>query len=261
VIALSVGAPELEGSRVVTYSSIVEVHGQGAGSTGTANSAVTETTADEPISPELALVDPELARWARASLGQHELPWHRVGPAAEPSTTAASRPVEQRHTSTRDTEAAPFRPPRNRCIVPSLLSGLLGALIVALAISFKSTPGYYLPPVPSTDSGAATQPPDAKAPKTTTGASAPSKAVRVNWTPERGAVGYEVALVRGSRTLYRAYSLQASLELPARWSFGGRDYALDPGVYKWLVWPVRAAGSRDASPSVRRTLIVPGTHP
>jgi len=217
--------------------------------------------ADEPLSPELVLVDPELARRARASLGRRELPRYRPEPPAEPPATAAPPPpAKQDDADSQDVEAAPFRPPRNRCVVPSLLSGLLGALIVALAISFKSTPGYYMPPVPSTDSGAATEPPEVTAP-TTTGESAPSRGFRVSWKPERDAVGYEVTLSRGSRTLYRAYSLQTSMELPVRWSFRGRAYALDPGVYKWLVWPVRAAGARDAAPSVRKTLVVPGIRP
>jgi len=236
------------------------VYGQGAGSIGAADSTVGTMAADEQISPELALVDPELARRARASLGHHELPWHRAGLPAESPVTAAPPPAERHDTGQPQAEAAPFRPRRNRCIVPSLLSGLLGALIVALAISFKSTPGYYMPPVPSTDSGAATQPPAVTAP-TTTGAAAPSGGIRVSWKPERDAVGYEVALVRDSRTLYRAYSLQTSLEIPARWSFRGREYVLASGVYKWLVWPVGAAGKRDASPSTRRTIIVPGVRP
>jgi len=234
---------------------------QGAGSTEGADSAVGSMAAGEPISPELVLVDPELAGRAREALGQRELPRHSAEPPAEPTATAAPPPPARQHdTGKREVEATPLRPPRNRCVVPSLLSGLLGALIVALAISFKSTPGYYMPPVPSTDSDAATQPPATVAPATTS-ESAPSKRARVSWKPERDAVGYEVALVRGSRTLYRAYSLQTSLELPARWSFRGREYALDPGVYRWLVWPVRAGGARDASPTVRRTLVIPGARP
>ena len=233
---------------------------QGTGSIGAADSTVGVVATEELISPELALVDPELARRARASLGHHELPWHRAGLPAESRVTAAAVPAEQHDAGQRHAEPDPFRPRRNRCLVPSLLSGLLGALIVALAISFKSTPGYYMPPVPSTDSGATIQPPAVTTP-TTTGATAPSGGIRISWKPAREAVGYEVALSRGSRTLYRAYSLQTSLEIPARWSFRGREYVLAPGVYKWLVWPVRAAGARDASPSTRRTLIVPGVRP
>ncbi|MCJ7712084.1 MAG: hypothetical protein MUQ32_14780 [Chloroflexi bacterium] len=145
-------------------------------------------------------------------------------------------------------------------MVPSLLSGLLGALLVALAVSLKGPPGYYLPPVTPTDSGAATQPPGLTS-EATTGESAPTRGARVSWKPEPDAVGYEVALIRGSRTVYRAYSLRNSLELPARWKFAGRVYQLDPGVYRWHVWPVRAAGARDASPSLRRTLVVPGARP
>ena len=220
---------------------------QGAGSIGTADSAVGVMAADEPLSPELALVDPELGRRARASLEHHDLPWHRPGLPAESLATAAPPPAGQHDTEQRHAEPDPFRPRRNRCLVPSLLSGLLGALVVALAISFKSTPGYYMPPVPSTDSGAATPPPAATAPTTTTGPSAPSGGIRVGWKPERDAVGYEVALVRGSRTLYRAYSLQTSLEIPARWSFLGREYALDPGVSPPIVIsaPGSAGGAED----------------
>jgi len=236
---------------------------QGTGSTGAVASAAAGRAMGEPISPELVLVDPELAHRARAALGQHDATLHRADSAPEHRARAAPPQDERQDVGPLHTEVTPIRPlrpPRNRCVVPSLLSGLLGALIVALAISFKSTPGYYMPPVPSTDSDAATQPPATVAPATTS-ESAPSKRARVSWKPERDAVGYEVALVRGSRTLYRAYSLQTSLELPARWSFRGREYALDPGVYRWLVWPVRAGGARDASPTVRRTLVIPGARP
>ena len=236
---------------------------QGTGSTGAVASAAAGRAMGEPISPELVLVDPELAHRARAALAQHDATLHRADSVPQHRARTELQQADQQDVGPPHAEVTPIRPlrpPRNRCVVPSLLSGLLGALIVALAISFKSTPGYYMPPVPSTDSGAATQPPATVAPATTS-ESAPNKPFRVSWKPERDAVGYEVALGRGSRTLYRAYSLQTSLEIPARWSFRGREYALDPGVYTWLVWPVGAAGKRDASPSTRRTLIVPGTGP
>jgi hypothetical protein len=65
------------------------------------------------------------------------------------------------------------------------------------------------------------------------------------WTAVRGASYYNVVLVRGRR-VFSAWPLRARLKLPRAWTYHGRRYKLQPGTYRWYVWPGRgrlAAGS------------------
>jgi hypothetical protein len=45
-----------------------------------------------------------------------------------------------------------------------------------------------------------------------------------------------VQLWRNGRIL-SAWPGNASLRLPKSWSYGGRRYRLQPGRYRWFVWP------------------------
>lgn len=207
----------------------------------------------EPVSPELALVDPELRDRARAVL---PLPVERpaavrvaVVPPAPPAPAAAPR------------DAAP---PRERsCVVPSLLAGLAGALVVALAATFSGPPDYRLPAVPS-GGGAPLEPSlpggtdataPAPAPPTGPAASVPARRpAPLSWQAVPGAAAYEVVVRRGSRIVLVARTGEPRLVLPARWRFDGRELALEPGVYRWSAWATNAG--EPGRPAGAGTLVV-----
>lgn len=80
------------------------------------------------------------------------------------------------------------------------------------------------------------------------------------WAPAPGAAAYEVALYNGSRRIFLERTKRTRLALPAEWSYRGRRLRLEPGVYRWYVWPVRA-GARKASsrPVVQANLTIPSS--
>ncbi len=66
---------------------------------------------------------------------------------------------------------------------------------------------------------------------------------RFEWTPVRSAGYYNVQLYRGHRKVLSAWPSSAHLQLRAQWSFAGRSHRLQPGRYRWYVWPGRGSRS------------------
>jgi hypothetical protein len=56
------------------------------------------------------------------------------------------------------------------------------------------------------------------------------------WKAVPKATYYNVQLWRGRRIL-SAWPGSASLRLPRAWTYNGRRYRLQPGRYRWFVWP------------------------
>jgi hypothetical protein len=63
-----------------------------------------------------------------------------------------------------------------------------------------------------------------------------SKPPLLVWSAVRKASYYNVVLVRGRR-VYSAWPVHARLQLPRSWKYHGRRYKLQPGTYRWYVWP------------------------
>jgi hypothetical protein len=59
---------------------------------------------------------------------------------------------------------------------------------------------------------------------------------RLAWLPVKGATYYNVQLIRG-KLIFSAWPKRASLKLPRSWVYQGHRYRLQPGVYRWYVWP------------------------
>jgi hypothetical protein len=59
---------------------------------------------------------------------------------------------------------------------------------------------------------------------------------RLAWLPAERATYYNVQLWRGGRIL-SAWPKGTSLRLRRTWTYGGRRYRLEPGRYRWYVWP------------------------
>ena len=246
-----------------------------------------------PISPELVLVDPELAQQVRATAtdGEHgsllELDgdsdrgpvvartdqyqrWGdelRLFQESSPEEAfvwrhddAAVRGPTRRPETDGPDEAAVPRRRRKRVVgvaafvVAAIVLGGAGA---ALGDLFASAPDAA-----STDSGlrGGSEP---SSPSSTTRPKADGEdgTPRIMaWAPTRGAAAYEVALYAGSRRIFRERTKQTRLTLPEEWSFGGRRLRLEPGVYRWYVWPVRAGARKAAArPVVQASLTIPAS--
>jgi hypothetical protein len=56
------------------------------------------------------------------------------------------------------------------------------------------------------------------------------------WAPVKGASYYNVQLMRGRKVL-SAWPERPSFRLRRTWLYQGRRYRLQPGTYRWYVWP------------------------
>jgi hypothetical protein len=81
---------------------------------------------------------------------------------------------------------------------------------------------------------------------------------RFAWPPVAGANGYHVELFKGSALVFRNETTGPEILIPRRWRFSGRSRRLEPGEYRWYVWPV-VNGRREATAIVQAKLVVPPT--
>lgn len=204
-----------------------------------------------PISPELALVDPELARAARALLpdrprfASDPVPLDELvfdGVVLAELREAASEPVSRRR-----------------------LGRLLSlTVLLALGVGLTLLVGPTSTPTPtrSAASERAVAVPSTPAQKPAPSApvhAAPLPGQTFVWVAAPGTSAYEFQLFRSGERIYRARVAQPRLVLPGRWRQDGRPHALVPGDYRWYVWPVSTQTKRKASAAtVQAKLVVEG---
>jgi hypothetical protein len=212
---------------------------------------------DEPVSPELALVDPELRRrLIDISLETVAVPLRTVAePPSRPQIDEAERSVpapqpEQAFTAVAPAVRKPFhrRLPLASFAAPTLV--VLGYIAATSAPFSHLTGGSAHSGWPATSVSAATlRPPVA-------GRSAPSgPSVRFAWAPVGGATSYEVEVYHHNVRAYAGSTSQSSIEIPESSSRPALPNTLSPGRYRWYVWPVRA-GKRDPVAIVSAQLLV-----
>jgi hypothetical protein len=227
----------------------------------------------EPISPELVLVDPELAARARALLPDPR-PF-TPPPRAEPLP---------------DLEPE-FNPNANRVVLPEVLPSVehepvpevarrftkrraamyVLALVVLVALAAaaayvvlrrgsSSSPGNenVAPSGPPANGPPPEAPPSAKPPAPTPKPPAPTVTPRsFVWAPSKGAKSYLVQFYREHKEIFRAQPAGAHVVVPAHWSYKGHDYSLVPGRYRWSVRPrLRGKTKRYGAPIVLSQLVV-----
>jgi hypothetical protein len=151
----------------------------------------------EAVSPELVLVDPELARRARRALTAPPLP-------VSPPTV---RPTVRRRSG--------------RLLVVATAS-MLGCA-VALA-----TP-WLVPASPERRSEHT-----ATVRSTPTPVARP---LRFSWAAVRGAHSYRLVLYRGGTRIYEAVTTVPERTLPLSWKLGAETFRLTRGTYRWVVTP------------------------
>jgi hypothetical protein len=230
---------------------------------------------DEVTSPELALVDPELAERARARLpnpGESEA-LARIASQLQ-RQPAAERALEPEAES----GWAPRRASR-RWAVPLAVGASLVAvfLLTDLRVEFGRTPAAAdtsaleePEPTDPTPTAPAAQEPTGPASTTTVETPAPGpapsrprtrtrvrqKPQRFAWAPTANAGGYHIELFRGQVKVFATDTERPAVTVPVRWTFASRSRTLSAGEYRWYVWPV--IGGRQAGRAiVQARLTVP----
>jgi hypothetical protein len=229
-----------------------------------------------PISPELVLVDPTLARWARQQLPDHdgiripsaevrraavaerEPPFalRGIGPAetrplslaieesvhalrAQPETAAVFTDVDSRRPSARRVRVAVL------ATVLGVTAGLAYPGILPLPLRHASTGDALVKdergtgPSPS-PSGSEHRRIEARK-ATPSSVYLPLRASRLPplvWPRVRNATGYDVEIFRGGQKVLAVRTARPRLVLPVRWTYRGRSIRLVSGSYRWYVWPL-----------------------
>jgi hypothetical protein len=191
-----------------------------------------------PMSPELVLVDPELAARARALL---------------PEEAGVRIPRRDRD------EPIPLglaRPPLERRVPWRLVTALAVAsvAIAAFGLGWSTASGtsedeaalQSSPPV-AAPTPASTVPQRPVGPGTKAKPSRskpPLVAPRFVWPAQSGADGYRVAFFLSGRKVFERHVTQPALQLPSSWRFKGRSERLTRGTYRWVVWPTFGTSKR-----------------
>ena len=209
----------------------------------------------EPVSPELVLVDPELARRERAQL--------REPAPVRAASAAVARPphVRAAPAPARDprSQAAPSRRVRHSRLVIVTAVLALAVLVVQYWLQHES-PEPILGDAPTRtaarpgarDTGVA---PPASPSKRSIGPGATTVRT-LAWAPVAGATGYELQLFRGAKRVFVTRTTRPRLTLPERWRYVGRVVRLEPGRYRWSVWALSSGGKLDASPVVQAQILI-----
>lgn len=187
-----------------------------------------------PISPELVLVDPELAPRARALLPELARNW-------QPRTRELDQPAPLRVLAV--PAATTSRWTRPAVPVLALAGGLIVAFVLGISVAARDGDDLAavqsLPPVATPASqprGPSAAPPATpKKPGSRRPVPAPPRFV---WPSVADAKGYRVALYRGGRQVFEKDVTSTGFQLPQSWTYQRRVYGLEKGAYRWVVWPL-----------------------
>lgn len=241
------------------------------------------TTSD--VTPELVLVDPALGEHARAWLPDTGDTLRRIERRVHAHRIAASRAGRAGSLGVPEPPAPDARelaqpaPARSRAwhrrsaLLAAGLSAcaLSAALLVGVRVELDGNPASAdtaaigEPPTPvvttptTPELPATREKPKAKTPTRTRPRRAQAvqpEPRRFAWAPAAGASGYHIELFRGSTLVFSADTPQASVSVPPSWRLRGTRRTLEPGQYRWYVWPL-ISGRRAAGAIVQATLEIP----
>ncbi|CAN5185279.1 hypothetical protein BH20ACT13_BH20ACT13_20620 [soil metagenome] len=244
----------LQQSRSYADDAVVAYHSRSAGY-------------DDAVSPELVLVDPVLADWARSQLGvaSDTLAYVDVLVDASRRASLARRSMDLPARRFPDESESKNRLSRGRLRSAGVAGGVACALAVALLAVQVKLPGTSA----ETDNAASEAPAAQSLPKTSNADEEPVVQPRADptppatrpqpqrfaWAPAPGATAYHVELFRGSAKVFEADTQHSAMTIPARWTFDRRKHHLGPGDYRWYVWPL-VSGRRAARAIVQAKLVI-----
>lgn len=195
---------------------------------------------DDDVSPELALVDPELRK--RLILQE------AAAEASLPLLGAGGGRDDVRH------EDAAARS-RARMALPLAATVLIAVGVAVTVVRMHDRAVHRAagrPPAasvsPRTNAAPVTSAKAARRPPRTSGR-------EFAWAPVKSADAYEVEILRNGTIVFSATTTASHIHVPARWRRHGRALTLATGLYHWYVWPV----ARHSSGNVRGPAVVATT--
>ncbi len=211
-----------------------------------------------PISPELALVDPELARAARALLPDPPSLPARSAPVSR-ALEAVEQPAEERSAEIASPSGVPAQKFVLRHFAAGVVAGLLIAALAAEAYLWLGSVRPESPVGPESSAPGLSVPNGPTAGGAPPAASPPSTATVLGWPPAPGAAAYDVTLWRDGNRVFERVVWDTRLPLPLHWQYAGRQRRLEPGAYRWVVRPLRRSGARlrSGAPIIDATYVVP----
>jgi len=218
----------------------------------TRETRIPTSAASGAVSPELALIDANLARELRAELPEPAPPSRVVESPAAPAVV-----VEPQRQVAEPQPPAPARGRRYRKVrVLGLVA--LGALLTVFVRSEQRPP--VLDRISTVaDPNAQARTPEQSAPSGSAARNSTPVGQTFVWAADPDAAAYEFQLFRGAARIYRARVTAPRLVLPGQWRQGARSFRLTAGSYRWYVWPISArTGDQARVATVQATLVVAG---
>jgi hypothetical protein len=235
--------------------------------------AVSSPDHSRRVSPELVLVDPELAARERADLSLPVAPLERVAPEVpdpgDPGGELTATPAPELE---RQLEQLQWHRRRSWPRLAGTAAVVAASLLLldvrvevgkSPASAEPTSPGITAPARPSqrpVSPAPASPRPKSVRPKSSSGPerdlSPKLESRRFAWAPVKGAVGYRIEIREGTKLIFARETTRPEVEIPRTWKRAGVEHALRPGEYRWYVWPI-IAGLRSTKAVVQASLTIP----
>ena len=216
----------------------------------------------EVVSPELALVDPELAASARAYLPELGATPPKSGPSVRaPVDDDISRALSNAALGMDDEFVKSVASVRSwQVLIGVAAVTILSLLLFDVRVQVGKTPAsaetrQELPSATSTLSHAPRAAVPSREHEGSVEGATKTRARRFAWAPVPSASGYHIEFFKGTVRAFSANTTRPELTVPALWKGGRRTRSLLPGEYRWYVWPV-ISGRRTSQAIVQAKLVV-----